>query len=219
MTETSWRETLRALPVFTEELPEFDTDAAPTNPIALLEEWLTSAIAAEVSQPHAMTLATAGSDGAPSARTLILKDVTDDGLWFASLDSSPKGRELAANPRAALALYWREQGRQVRITGSVEKGPREVSVVDFLARKPAARAAAIAGPESEVLASPEKFAERVAEAQLILDFKPDFVPDEWTAYLVRPEQIEFWQAARDRDQVRLRYQRDGSQWLRDLLWP
>ena len=219
MTETSWRETLRALPVFTEELPEFDTDAAPTNPIALLEEWLTSAIAAEVSQPHAMTLATAGSDGAPSARTLILKDVTDDGLWFASLDSSPKGRELAANPRAALALYWREQGRQVRITGSIEKGPREVSIADFLARKPAARAAAIAGPESEVLASPEKFAERVAEAQLILDFKPDFVPDEWTAYLVRPEQIEFWQAARDRDQVRLRYQRAGSEWQRDLLWP
>ena len=219
MTETSWRETLRALPVFTEELPTFDTDAAPTNPIALLEEWLGSAIAAGVSQPHAMTLATANPDGAPSARTLILKDVTDDGLWFASLDSSPKGRELAANPRAALALYWREQGRQVRITGSIEKGPREVAVADFLARKPAARAAAIAGPESEILPSAETFTARVAEAQMILDFKPDFVPDEWTAYLVRPEQIEFWQAARDRDQVRLRYQRAGSEWQRDLLWP
>ena len=107
----------------------------------------------------------------------------------------------------------------MRITGSIEKGPREVAVADFLARKPAARAAAIAGPESEVLPNPETFAARVAEAQLILDFKPDFVPDEWTAYLVRPEQIEFWQAARDRDQVRLRYQRDGSSWQRDLLWP
>jgi len=219
MTETSWRETLRALPVFTEELPTFDTDAAPTSPIGLLEQWLASAIAADVAQPHAMTLATATADGAPSARTLILKDITDEGLWFASLDSSPKGRELAANPRAALALYWREQGRQVRITGSIEKGPREVAVADFLARKPAARAAAIAGPESEILPSAETFTARVAEAQMILDFKPDFVPDEWTAYLVRPEQIEFWQAARDRDQVRLRYQRDGSSWQRDLLWP
>ena len=219
MTETSWRETLRALPVFTEELPTFDTDAAPTNPIALLEEWLGSAIAAGVSQPHAMTLATANPDGAPSARTLILKDVTDDGLWFASLDSSPKGRDLAANPRAALALYWREQGRQVRITGSIEKGPRDVSVADFLARKPAARAAAIAGPESEVLASTEKFLERVEEAKAILDFRPDYVPDEWTAYLVRPRAVEFWQAARERDQIRLRYSRDGSGWAKNLLWP
>jgi len=219
MTETSWRDTLRALPVFTGELPTFDTDAAPAGPIALLEEWLGAAIAAEVSQPHVMTLATASADGAPSARSLILKDITDEGFWFASLDSSPKGRELAANPRAALALYWREQGRQIRITGSIEKGPREVSVADFLARKPEARAAAIAGPESEVLASPEKFAQRLADAKAILEFKPDFVPEEWTAYLVRPETVEFWQAARNRDQIRLRYRREASAWQKDLLWP
>jgi pyridoxamine 5'-phosphate oxidase len=219
MTDSTWRDTLRALPVFTGDLPTFDTDAAPDSPIALLEEWLTAAIGADVAQPHAMTLATASPDGTPAARTLILKDVTDDGLWFASLDSSPKGRDLAANPQAALALYWREQGRQIRVTGTIEKGPREVSEKDFLARKPAARAAAIAGPESEVLSSQEKFLERVEEAKAILDFRPDYVPDEWTAYIVRPQSIEFWQAARDRDQIRLRYLRDASGWRKDLLWP
>jgi pyridoxamine 5'-phosphate oxidase len=219
MTDSPWRDTLRALPVFSGELPTFDTDAAPDSPIALLEEWLTLAIEADVSQPHSMTLATVRPDGTPAARTLLLKDVTDDGLWFASLETSPKGRDLAANPHAALTLYWREQGRQIRVTGSIEKGPREVSEKDFLARKTAARAAAIAGPESEVLSSQQKFLERVEEAKAILDFRPTYVPDEWNAYLVKPESIEFWQAARDRDQVRLRYLRDGSGWQRDLLWP
>jgi pyridoxamine 5'-phosphate oxidase len=219
MTDSTWRDTLRELPVFSGELPTFDTDAAPDSPIALLEEWLTSAIEANVAQPHAMTLATASPDGTPAARTLILKDITEDGLWFASLDSSPKGRDLAANPRAALALYWREQGRQIRVSGTIEKGPREVSEKDFLARKTNSRAAAIAGPESGVLSSQAKFLARVEEAKAILDFRPDFVPDEWTAYLVRPESIEFWQAARDPDQIRLRYLRDASGWQKDLLWP
>jgi len=219
MTDSSWRDTLRALPVFSGDLPGFNTDAAPESPIPLVEEWLSYAIDSEISQPHAMTLATAGADGVPSARTLLLKDVTPEGLWFATLDNSPKGRELAANPNAALALYWREQGRQIRVTGSIEKGPREVSEKDFLARKPEARAAAIAGPESEILSSQEKFRERVEEAKAIFDFRPDFVPDEWSAYLVKPQTVEFWQASRDRDQIRLRYSRDASGWVKNLLWP
>jgi len=219
MTDSVWRDTLRALPVFSGELPGFNTDAAPESPIPLLEEWLTYAIDSGVSQPHVMTLATAGPDGSPSARNLILKDITADGLWFASLDNSPKGRELAANPKAALTLYWREHGRQIRVVGSIEKGPREVSEKDFLARKPAARAAAIAGPESEILESQQKFLQRVEDAKAILDFRPDFVPDEWTAYLVKPAAVEFWQASRDRDQIRLRYSRDSSGWAKNLLWP
>jgi len=219
MTDSSWRDTLRALPVFSGDLPGFNTDAAPESPIPLVEEWLSYAIDSEISQPHAMTLATAGADGAPSARTLLLKDITPEGLWFATLDNSPKGRELAANPNAALALYWREQGHQIRVTGSIEKGPRDVSEKDFLARKPEARAAAIAGPESEILSSQEKFRERVEEAKAIFDFRPDFVPDEWTAYVVIPQTVEFWQASRDRDQIRLRYSRDASGWVKNLLWP
>jgi pyridoxamine 5'-phosphate oxidase len=219
MTETSWRDKLRSLPVFSGELPGFDTDAAPATPTALFEEWLGYAVDSDVAQPHAMTLATASQYGTPSSRTLLLKDVTDAGLWFAAMSTSPKGRDLEANPRASLALYWREHGRQVRVNGHVVKGPREVGVADFLARKFQARAAAIAGPESEVLPSQQLFSERLADATAILDFRPDYVPDEWTAYLVEIETIEFWQAARDRDQIRLRYSREGSGWRKDLLWP
>jgi pyridoxamine 5'-phosphate oxidase len=212
----SLRDRLRALPVFPGELPRFDTDAAPGDPLALLIEWLETAIAAGVAQPHAMALATASVTGEPSNRTLLLKDVDAEAVWFASLSNGPKGGDLAGNPRAALLLYWREQGRQVRITGAVEAGPREVSEADFLQRQPAARARAIAGRQSEPV---EDFEAHLAPARALVAAEPDRVPDAWTAYRVIPASVEFWQAERERDQVRLRYVRDGAAWRRELLWP
>lgn len=219
MSDTSWRDRLRALPVFSGDLPEFDTDAAPADPMRLLEEWLAFALESDVSQPHAMTIATANRAGEASARTLLLKDVTADGLWFATLSSSPKGRDLAENPRAALLLYWREQGRQIRVTGSVEPGSRDLARADFLARHPNARAIAAGGRQSEPLPSDAEYDAAVAGARKRVESDPEFVPDEWTAYLVRPVEFEFWQAARERDQLRLRYRRENGRWTRELLWP
>jgi len=212
----SLRARLRALPVFPKELPRFDTDAAPAEPLPLLVEWLELAIAESVLQPHAMSLATASSEGRPANRTLLLKDVDADAVWFASLDSGPKGGDLAQNARVALVLYWREQGRQVRIEGTVEPGPRDISEHDFLERSPGARARAIAGRQSEPV---EDFAAHLAEGQKVIDSDPEFVPDSWVAYRVIPTTVEFWQAERERDQVRLRYQRRPSGWVRDILWP
>ncbi len=220
MIDSPWRDRLRALPVFSDQLPDFDTDAAPADPTVLLTEWLAFALEAEVSQPHAMTIATAGAAGAPSARTVLLKDVTAEGLWFATLSTSPKGRDLAANPRAALLLYWREQGRQIRITGDVERGAPELSRIDFLKRHPNARAIAAGGRQSEPV--PETVAEydaAVGAARERIDADPDYVPPEWQAYVLRPREFEFWQAARERDQLRLRYRPDGHGWERALLWP
>jgi pyridoxamine 5'-phosphate oxidase len=213
----SLRDRLRALKVFGGELPTFDTQAAPGAPLPLLVEWLNFAIEQQVSQPHAMALATVSAAGVPSNRTLLLKDVDDDAVWFASLSSGPKGHDLAANPHAALTLYWREQGRQVRIEGTVEPGPREVSEADFLARSPAARAGAIAGPQSEPISDYERAVD-VARERIAAE--PGFVPDDWTAYRVIPRTVEFWQAERARDQVRLRYTRTaGGGWTTDILWP
>ena len=220
MTDASWRARLRALPVFSGQLPTFDTDAAPADPTALLGEWLGFALDAGVSQPHAMVIATVSAEGAPSARTLLLKDVTPDGLWFATLSSSPKGRDLAGNPRAALLLYWREQGRQIRVVGDVEPGSRELARMDFLGRHPHARAIAAGGQQSEPLpATDAEYESAVGAARERIDADPGYVPEEWQAYLVRPIEFEFWQAARERDQLRLRYRRDGDGWVRDLLWP
>ena len=217
MAETpSLRDRLRQVPTVDAVFPYFDTDAVPAEPIPLFVEWLETAIEGDVLQPLAMTVATATADGQPAARTLILKDVDAEGLWFASLNSGPKGHELAENPRAALVFYWREQGRQIRVVGTVEEGPREVSELDFLQRKPSARTRAVAGRQSEAV---EDFDTHLQAAIEVLESEPDFVAPDWTAYKVTPTSVEFWQAERERDQVRLRYVRDGEGWRRDILWP
>jgi pyridoxamine 5'-phosphate oxidase len=210
------RDRLRALPNFPNELPRFDTDAAPDEPLVLLVEWLESAIAAGVLQPHAMSIATSSESGVPSNRTLLLKDVDETAVWFASLSTGPKGADLTVNPVAALVLFWREQGRQIRIVGRVEPGPREVSTKDFLQRGVPARARAIAGRQSEPV---EDFAAHLAPALALVEAEPDFAPASWVAYRVIPDSVEFWQAERERDQVRLRYLRDGDGWTTDILWP
>lgn len=138
---TGWRSRLRALPVFETEPPEFDADAVPADPLELLAAWLEFAIASRVPQPHAATLVTVSADAAPSSRTLILKDLTAEGAWFATPSDSPAGRDLAGNPRAALQLYWPLLGRQIRIEGVAQPGPAEVSRADWAARSAPARAA------------------------------------------------------------------------------
>jgi len=214
--KASLRTRLRQLPRVKAEFPYFDTDTAPDEPIALLLEWLEAAIEGGVLQPDAMTLATATVDGHPSARTLLLKDVDATSVWFASLSSGPKGLELTENPEAALVFFWREQGRQVRLVGTVEEGPRSVSQQDFLQRQPNARARAIAGRQSEPV---EDFDKHLKLGEKKLQADPDFVPIDWVAYQLTPWSVEFWQAERARDQVRLRYLREAGGWVKDLLWP
>lgn len=219
MSEPTLRERIRAIRVFPTDLPVFETDAAPADPLVLLTEWLVTAIDGGVAQPHAMVLATATASGVPSARTLLLKDVTEGGVWFASLSSGPKGHDLDENPLCALTLYWREQGRQVRIAGSVKKGPREVSEADFLSRHPRARAGALAGHQSQPEpSSAEKQAALTAAIEAI-DADPTLVPNAWNAYVVRPEMIEFWQAGANREETRLSYTRAENSWNSQLIWP
>jgi len=218
--EPTLRQRIRAIKVFPPDLPRFDTDAAPADPLELLVSWLVEAIDGGVAQPHAMVLATASASGVPSARTLLLKDVTSDGVWFASLSTGLKGHDLDENPRCALTLYWREQGRQIRISGSAAKGPRAVSEADFQSRHPRARAGAIAGKQSQPLPS-DRSEEKAAidTATALIEADPTFVPDDWNAYVVTPVTVEFWQAGPDRDETRLRYTASASGWDSQLIWP
>ncbi|MET4137320.1 pyridoxamine 5'-phosphate oxidase family protein [Pseudarthrobacter sp. PvP090] len=130
----SFRQLLRALPDFPEVLPDFDPDAAPTDPAELFRQWLGEALAAGVPQPNACSLATADELGRPSSRMLILKDVDADGWHFATSRKSRKGRELAANPHAALNFFWQQQGRQVRAAGDVMELSAAASEADWHAR-------------------------------------------------------------------------------------
>ncbi|GAA0441881.1 pyridoxamine 5'-phosphate oxidase [Acrocarpospora corrugata] len=214
------RELLRGLPVFAVELPEFEVDAAPEDPVRLFGQWLMSAIEVGQPEPHAMALGTADERGRPSSRVLICKDVDSDGRWyFASDRNSRKGRELAANPFAAMAFYWPRQGRQIRIRGSVHALDAEASAADFRARSEGSRAEALTGRQSQILNDPAELEAALRAARERLAADPELVAPGWTLYAVTADEVEFWQGDRDRRHIRLRYVRDGRSWARQRLWP
>jgi pyridoxamine 5'-phosphate oxidase len=214
------RDMLRALPSFPAELPEFDTGSAPADPVAQFLSWLGDAIAEKVLGPHIMTLATADAAGHVSSRALICKDVDEAGRWyFASSADSVKGRDLASSPHAALSFYWPQQGRQVRVRGTVAPAGAEASAADFLARTPASRAEALAGRQSQPLADPAELDEALRRAQAELAANPGLVAPAWTLYALTADDVEFWQADHERRHIRLQYRRTDGAWTRRLLWP
>ncbi|NSL43067.1 pyridoxal 5'-phosphate synthase [Streptomyces sp. 8P21H-1] len=213
------REVLRSLDVFAGPLPRFSPREAPDSPQELFVEWLTEAVAAGVREPHAMTLSTAGQDGTPSARVLLLKDVGPAGWSFAAHAASPKGRDLAATPAAALTFYWPQQARQVRLRGAVAPGSPELSAQDFLARPLGSRAEALAGMQSRPLDDPGSVSAATEEALARLGHEPDLVVPEWTLYTLAPRSVEFWQGDKQRKHTRLVYLRSAEGWDKQLLWP
>jgi pyridoxamine 5'-phosphate oxidase len=221
MPDVSVRDLLRRLPAFdTDLLPDFEPGLAPADPVTLFTEWFAAAIAAGVPEPHAMSLATAGADGRPSSRVLVCKDVEPEGRWFfASSSTSPKGRELAVQPHAALGFYWPQQGRQIRIRGEVTAATAERSAADFLARTPGSRAESLAGRQSDVLADAADQRAAIADAQERIAADPHVVAPAWTLYGLLAGEAEFWQFDRDRQHIRLRYRRNDRDWIRERLWP
>jgi pyridoxamine 5'-phosphate oxidase len=218
-TDADVRTTLRALPVFDVELPEFDPSLAPPVPDALFRSWLAEAIEAGVREPHAMTLSTTDADGRPSSRVLILKTMAEGRWGFATSRESRKGKEMAEQPWAALNFYWPELGRQIRVRGRVLDAGREESARDFLARPQSSRAESWVGNQSQVLVARDDLDTALTEAQALVAAEPDAVPGLWVRYDVLADEVEFWQADSDRRHTRLRYQLSGAVWKRETLWP
>jgi pyridoxamine 5'-phosphate oxidase len=199
---------------------ELTEDAAAADPVRQLAAWLEDAAAAGVTEPNAMTLATASADGVPSARMVLLKGVDDRGLVFYTNYGSRKGDELAANPRAALVLYWAPLERQVRVEGRVEKVPREESAAYFASRPRGSRLGALASPQSDVVAGRSVLEERLAELDAAHPGDDVPLPANWGGYLVVPELVELWQGRPNRLHDRLRYRADGQGgWIRERLAP
>jgi pyridoxamine 5'-phosphate oxidase len=215
----AFRDELRVLPVLSSGPHSFDVSTAPDRPEALFLDWFRAAVAAGETEPHAMTLSTCDAEGNPDARVLILKDLDEDGWWFATSSASGKGQQLEQRPVAALTFYWRTLGRQVRIRGTVLGADAERSADDFRGRSAAARAVALASRVSQPLADDAECTHAVAAARRALDADPDLTSPTWALYSVRPDEVEFWQADPDRLHTRLRYGRAGSRWQRNLLWP
>ncbi|MFF0278264.1 MULTISPECIES: pyridoxine/pyridoxamine 5'-phosphate oxidase [unclassified Streptomyces] len=216
---TDFHRALRSLKVWDTELPAFDPAGAPPEPLPLFHDWFTAAVAAGQSEPHTLSLATAGEDGRPDVRIVMLHDADARGWHFATHATSAKGRQLAAVPEAALVFYWPVQGRQVRIRGHVATGTAEEAYADLHARTTGALASALVGRQSEVLDSPGTLAEASARAWERARAEPDAEAPTWTLYVVEPDEVEFFQGDAQRRHLRLRYRRTTDGWTRELLWP
>ncbi|MHA7261608.1 pyridoxine/pyridoxamine 5'-phosphate oxidase [Arthrobacter sp. TMN-37] len=217
---TTAADLLRSAPVFPQAMPSFDPAQAPASPLPLFLEWLESAVRSGIHAPHAVNLATVGEDGAPDARIVILKDVTGAGWAVASSTDSPKGRQLAANPSAALTFFWPELGRQVRVRGPVAVAGPEENDRDFQRRHPSARALVLAGRQSAVVEDPNDIDSAVRARLAQLEAEPGLgSASSWAVFTVEPAAVEFWQADPERRHIRLRYTRTGGSWRTDRLWP
>jgi pyridoxamine 5'-phosphate oxidase len=179
------------------------------DPLVEFVRWLSEAATVPGADPFAMTLATVGGDGAPSARTVSLKDVDERGFVFTSQYDGPKGREMDADPRVALVFYWPEQGRQVRVTGTAERLPEEESARYFDARPRASRLALLAYPQSQPVV--DRVALEVRVDDLARLYSGEAVPrPAWGGYVVRPTAVEFWQGQSDRLHDRFLYRTSGD---------
>ena len=198
------------------ELREQDVDP---DPLRQFLRWFDEARAAGLELPEAVVLATATRSGAPSARMVLLKGADERGFVFYSGYGSRKGRELAANPSAALLFYWHPLGRQVRIEGVVDRTGPEESDAYFRTRPAQSRLSAAASPQSEVIASREELEARVEELAGVHPARDVPRPEDWGGFRLAPRIYEFWQHRDDRLHDRLRYRRDGDAWVVERLGP
>ena len=190
------------------------------DPLVQFQKWFDQAQAAGIPEANAMTLATTSADGQPSARMLLLKDLSDDGFVFFTNFQSRKGRELAANPRAALVFYWPTLHRQVRVTGEVSKASRAEAEAYFATRPRGAQLAACASSQSSVI--PDRAVLEAGMEELAAKYadQPIPTPPTWGGYRLRPTTIEFWQGSENRLHDRLRYDRSpGGVWKIARLAP
>ena len=197
-----------------------DDAAAADDPIAQFRAWFDDALTAKVADANAMSLATSSASGEPSVRTVLLKDLDDHGFVFFTHYTSPKGRDLAENPRASLLFYWPELERQVRISGAVSRVPRETSEVYFATRPIDSQWAAWAAPQSSHLDDRQTLERRFNDVKVRFANQPVPCPPDWGGYQVAPERVEFWQGRPGRLHDRILYTRqpDGS-WQRTRLAP
>ncbi|MFS2135413.1 pyridoxamine 5'-phosphate oxidase [Duganella sp. Dugasp56] len=189
------------------------------DPIAQFGKWFEEALRAQVNEPNAMSVATVGADGKPSSRIVLIKQYDQRGFtWYTNYESQ-KGRQLRANPHAALLFFWSELERQVRIEGKVERTSAEESDKYFYSRPVKSQIAAIASQQSARIANREQM-EANYDAAAAVGGEHPVRPEHWGGYRLDPVRIEFWQGRRSRFHDRIVYvkQADGS-WVKERLQP
>ena len=196
-------------------------DPLYTSALATFSELLEQAKQSIDPEPTAMTVATVGRDGRPAARTVVRKGFDERGFVFYTNFSSRKGRQLAANPQAALLFHWRHlrEGVQVKIEGTVEPVSAEEADAYFASRPRGSQIGAWASLQSQPLASREQFDVRYADYEKQYEGVPVPRPPHWSGFRVVPERIEFWYGAQFRLHERQCYERSNGVWSQVMLYP
>jgi pyridoxamine 5'-phosphate oxidase len=190
------------------------------DPVKQFNVWWQDALDAKITDVNAMILATASTDGIPSARAVLLKGFSEKGFIFFTNYNSFKGQQLAENPKACLVFFWKELERQVRITGIVAKVTEEESDAYFLSRPHESQVGAITSPQSQVIESRQWLDDRYNKLVSETEAKKLKRPAHWGGYLVNPIIVEFWQGRSGRLHDRIQYTlQDDASWKIERLAP
>jgi pyridoxamine 5'-phosphate oxidase len=185
-----------------------------------LRLWFDTAAAdPTVLEPNAIQLATADADGRPAVRTVLAKRIDERGVVFYTNYESAKARDLAINPYAAAVFVWLGHQRQVRLTGSVTKVDRATTEAYFASRPRDSQVGAWASPQSQVVESRAALDRIAAEVEARFGDEPIPTPPHWGGYLLAPDVVEFWQGRQGRLHDRIRFRREGVEWVRERLAP
>lgn len=189
------------------------------GPTAQLDRWLVDARTAGVEAPMAMTLATTGADGRPSARVVSLKGLEEDRLVFTTALWTRKAEELRINPRVAAVFFWAALGRQVRIEGRAEIAERALAGELFAERPRSHQLQAHVSRQGEEIEGLERLRSRLEELRVELGEGPVPCPEDWGAVRLRPERVEFWEEGEDRLHRRELFEAGADGWRQSLLAP
>jgi pyridoxamine 5'-phosphate oxidase len=195
-------------------------ESVSNDPLDQFKVWLNEAILSEVLEPTALVLSTVSADCRPSARVVLLKEVSSDGFVFFTNYDSRKGQDLAGRPFGSITFFWAELERQVRIEGTIVKVPSDVSDVYFHSRPRGSQIGAWASPQSREIDSREELEQ--AEAKFEKDFANLVVvprPKHWGGYVLKPDLIEFWQGRPNRLHDRIVFEQADKHWSRKRLAP
>ncbi len=201
------------------EKGSLDRAELPDTPLVLFEAWLKYAFSEGVTEPNAFTLATV-RDGIPSARVVLIKEITEQGIIFYSNYESAKAKDIEQNPIVAASFLWKEVERQVRIVGRANVIPEEKSLMYFQSRPKASQISAWASPQSEVVNSRDFLLEMRDKVEM--RFANDDVlplPPNWGGYEIVISSIEFWQGRPDRFHDRFKYSLQDGHWTIERLAP